>query len=105
MVKPQDIRLGKIPSFSAKGYIGIVWEDLVKKGDVAALIKGVRVPVLLRRAKQEFQLKDGFAYGMSSRSNRWARLTDSNAAHGIMDGELMADMESGKLNWQEIEIR
>ena len=70
VVKPQDIALGKILFITAQGYIGMARKDVVKKRDVVALIKGVRVPVVLRRAKQEFQLKDGYAYGTCSRSTK-----------------------------------
>lgn len=105
LLKPQDIGLGKILFITKKGYIGIARKDVVKKGDVVALIKGVRVPVVLRTVKQEFQLKDGFGYGTCSHLNTYVIETDGNAVHAIMDGEVMADVRSGKLKWREIEIR
>ena len=86
-------------------HLGLPAEESTRNEDIIAIIRGVEHRVILRRGGHCHELVDGFTY-IKLFTNLSALVpTHSTTVHAIMDRELMPDIKSGKLEYEEIEIR
>jgi len=71
---------------SEKGYFGLAPAD-VQKGDLTCILAGSPVPFIIRKMEKSFTL------------------VGESCIHGVMDGELVKDMEAIEDEFEEMEIR
>jgi hypothetical protein len=78
-----------------KGYVGWAPEEC-KKGDVVAVLAGGKVPYVLRPEASSNPSEE------SGDSRKYYSVLGDAYIHGIMDGEVVTELEDRGGNWEEI---